>query len=114
MNWEVVGALSGVVGAVAAVAACFQAAGAKRVATDLAVRVEQLQLQLTQVNTTVTEFSASPIHKLLGTTISIPGAAGGAGGHGGFGGAGGGGGGGSVFGPGGSGGGASTGPANAV
>jgi len=108
MTWEVAGAIAGIIGAVAAVVACFQAAMAKQHALEVKVKVEALHLQLTQVNANISSFTNSPIAHLVGSRVTIPGASGGAGGSGGTGGGGAGGGGGSVFGHGGSGGGTSS------
>lgn len=104
MSWELVSAMAGIAGAVAAVVACFQAAMAKHHALEVKFKVEALNIQLTQVNANLATFTNSPFAGLFGSPVSIPGSSGGAGGSGGPGGGGGGGGGGSLFGSGGSGG----------
>lgn len=104
MNPEMIAAIASVLSAIAAIIACFQAAAAKRAAIRVNARIESLQVHLSQVTTSLTNLTNSPMLHLMGVPISIPGASGGAGGHAGSGGGAGGGGGGSVFGPGGTGG----------
>lgn len=104
MTPDIVSAVAGVLGTIAAVVACFQASAAKRAAEEVNITVGSLKLQLDQLAINVTNISHSPLANLIGASISIPGASGGAGGHAGPGGAAGGGGGGSIFGAGGAGG----------
>ena len=103
MNMETLVQIAGVVGAVAAVIACIQAAAAKRAAIEANIKIGALKLELTQVTTNLTNLTNSPVFHLMGPSISIPGASGGTGGQSGLGGAAGGGGG-SIFGSGGTGG----------
>ncbi len=93
MSPEWIGAIAGVVGAVAAIVACFQASAARRAAVEVKVKVDQ-------VNSNLTTLTNSPLFNFRGANMNISGASGGAGGSG----SAGGGGGGSTFGEGGAGG----------
>jgi len=96
-----IGTIATCIGAVAAVAAFFQARQAKREVASLRVIVTSLQTNIATANQQITQLANSPLELLLGSgPISV---SGGAGGHGGVAG-GGGGGGGSALGAGGRGG----------